>query len=62
MLRDVEGQEPQEVCRLLEISEGNLRVLLHRARTKLRASLDAALAAGPAASPAVAGAARSGRL
>lgn len=62
MLRDVEGQEPQEVCRLLEISEGNLRVLLHRARTKLRASLDAALAAGPAVSPAVAGAPRSGRL
>jgi len=44
LLRDVEGQEPQEVCRLLGISEGNLRVLLHRARIKLRASLDAALA------------------
>jgi len=49
MLRDVEGQEPQEVCRLLEISEGNLRVLLHRARAKLRASLDAALATRDAA-------------
>ncbi|HEV7263305.1 MAG TPA: RNA polymerase sigma factor [Falsiroseomonas sp.] len=48
LLRDVEGQEPQEVCRLLEISEGNLRVLLHRARTKLRAKLDAALAVAPA--------------
>lgn len=53
LLRDVEGQEPQEVCRTLEISEGNLRVLLHRARTKLRASLDAALATRAPPLPAV---------
>jgi RNA polymerase sigma-70 factor (ECF subfamily) len=31
LLRDTEGQEPQEVCGLPEISEGNLRVFLHRA-------------------------------
>jgi len=40
LLRDVEGLEPAEICRILEISEGNLRVLLHRARGRLRRVLD----------------------
>jgi RNA polymerase sigma-70 factor (ECF subfamily) len=35
-LRDIEGWSSQEVCDALEISEANQRVLLHRARTRLR--------------------------
>ena len=38
-LRDVEGFGSDEVSDLLEISPGNQRVLLHRARTKLRDAL-----------------------
>jgi RNA polymerase sigma-70 factor (ECF subfamily) len=40
VLRDVEGWEPEEVCDLLGISEGNQRVLLHRARSKVRGALE----------------------
>lgn len=47
LLRDVEEQDPAEVCRMLEVSEGNLRVLLHRARTRLRAQLEALAAPAP---------------
>jgi RNA polymerase sigma-70 factor (ECF subfamily) len=36
VLRDVEGWSPAEICDLLGISEANQRVLLHRARTKVR--------------------------
>jgi RNA polymerase sigma-70 factor, ECF subfamily len=39
-LRDVEGWSPQEVAEALEISDGNERVLLHRARSKVRAALE----------------------
>jgi len=39
-LRDIQGCEPEEVCALLELSEGNQRVLLHRARSKVRAALE----------------------
>lgn len=35
-LRDVEGLEPAAICAALAISDANLRVLLHRGRTKLR--------------------------
>ena len=40
LLRDVEGWSSEEVCELLEISEGNQRVLLHRARSSVRAALE----------------------
>ena len=43
-LRDVRGLDADEVCRLLEISEVNQRVLLHRARAKLRKALSGTLA------------------
>jgi RNA polymerase sigma-70 factor, ECF subfamily len=39
-MRDVEGCEPGEVCAALEISDGNQRVLLHRARSRVRAALE----------------------
>jgi len=42
-LRDVLGHSSEEVCQLLEISQANQRVLLHRARTAVRAGLAAYL-------------------
>ena len=41
-LRDVEGLETEEICRALGITPANQRVLLHRARTRVRAALEAA--------------------
>lgn len=41
VLRDVEGHSADEVCALLELSPENQRVLLHRARTRLRVALTA---------------------
>ena len=40
-LRDVHGWDGAEVCHALELSEGNQRVLLHRARSRVRADLEA---------------------
>jgi RNA polymerase sigma-70 factor (ECF subfamily) len=40
LLRDVEGLPSAEVCDLLGLSEGNQRVLLHRARARMRDILD----------------------
>lgn len=42
-LRDVQGFSPEEVCEVLEITDGNHRVLLHRGRTKVREALESYL-------------------
>jgi RNA polymerase sigma-70 factor (ECF subfamily) len=39
-LRDIEGISSEEVCNVLEISESNQRVLLHRARAKVRRAVE----------------------
>jgi RNA polymerase sigma-70 factor (ECF subfamily) len=44
-LRDIDGWGSEEVCAALEITPGNQRVLLHRARSRVRAALERHLAA-----------------
>ena len=39
-LRDVQGFSSEEVRNALDVSETNQRVLLHRARSKVRAALE----------------------
>lgn len=48
VLRDVEGWSPEEVCAALGITDGNQRILLHRARSKVRAALEQYLQEGTA--------------
>ena len=38
-MRDIVGVPAEEVCELLQIGDGNQRVLLHRARTQVRVAL-----------------------
>jgi RNA polymerase sigma-70 factor (ECF subfamily) len=45
-LRDVHGYSSEEVCAMLDISPGNLRVLLHRGRASLRGTLEDQLTQG----------------
>lgn len=46
LLRDVEDVRPAEICNILDISETNQRVLLHRARAGIRRALDRYLRGG----------------
>jgi RNA polymerase sigma-70 factor (ECF subfamily) len=39
-LRDIEGLDADEVVAVLDITDGNQRVLLHRARSKVRQALE----------------------
>ena len=39
-MRDIQGCDSDEVCAALDVSEGNQRVLLHRARSKVRGALE----------------------
>lgn len=45
-LRDIEGWTAEEVCDVLAVSEANQRVLLHRARLKVRRRLEQFFAEG----------------
>jgi len=52
VLRDMEGSDAEEACALLGISAENQRVLLHRARGRIRKTIDALVAdAAPTATP-----------
>jgi RNA polymerase sigma-70 factor (ECF subfamily) len=46
VLRDLEGVDGADVCNLLSVSPANQRVLLHRARTRLRSLLAAEMGGG----------------
>jgi RNA polymerase sigma-70 factor (ECF subfamily) len=46
ILRDVEGVDAKEVCELLNITETNLYVRLHRARERVRAAVETYLEGG----------------
>jgi RNA polymerase sigma-70 factor (ECF subfamily) len=39
-LRDMQGMDMESICKILEVSESNGRVLLHRARSHLREAID----------------------
>jgi RNA polymerase sigma-70 factor (ECF subfamily) len=39
-MRDLQGMESEEVCDMLDVSPANQRVLLHRARSRVRAALE----------------------
>jgi RNA polymerase sigma-70 factor (ECF subfamily) len=50
ILRDVHGWDSSEVCEHLDITEANQRVLLHRARSKVRAALETHFGESPTTS------------
>ena len=47
VMRDVEGWSAEEVCASLALSQANQRVLLHRARSKVRSCLESYLDPAP---------------
>jgi RNA polymerase sigma-70 factor (ECF subfamily) len=40
VLRDMQGMDMESICKILEVSESNGRVLIHRARSQLREAID----------------------
>ena len=40
-LREIEGMDTEEICKILEVTRTNLGVLLHRVRNRLRECLEA---------------------
>ena len=46
VLRDIEGIDSESACNVLQVSESNQRVLLHRARAKVRRALEGVLGRG----------------
>jgi RNA polymerase sigma-70 factor (ECF subfamily) len=46
-MRDIQGYSADEVCNVLAISETNQRVLLHRARARMRQALENYINEGP---------------
>jgi len=47
VLRDVEDVPAKDICNILELSETNLRVLLHRGRARVREALDRYMRGAP---------------
>ena len=39
-LRDIQGLDMDSICKILDVSESNGRVLLHRARSQIREAID----------------------
>ena len=39
-LRDMQGLDMENICKILDVSESNGRVLLHRARSRIQAAID----------------------
>jgi RNA polymerase sigma-70 factor (ECF subfamily) len=39
-LRDMQGMDMESICKILEVSESNGRVLIHRARSRIQAAIE----------------------
>lgn len=61
LLRDLEQRSAEEACELLSISAENQRVLLHRARGRIRVAIDQLVGTAPAVTRTAAAAARPAR-